>query len=152
MRGVNIEEQERVDVLANRLFLKCEDDEWIEVTTLLIFEIEGLNMGQCPGGASLSARAAFEAVENSKELLLILEGNHIVFVLPAIIQYFIALLQLRNKEGTLHLLLLILLKLKSLEVECLEEVLHRHLTPVLIGMYLFNALQLTNLKPNLILE
>lgn len=46
LRGLDVEQQQRVDMLANGLLFKGQDHQGIEVPPLLILQVEGLNPWQ----------------------------------------------------------------------------------------------------------
>lgn len=137
-------------MLADGLFFKSQYHQGVEVPPLLVLEVKRLHTGQCPRSASFSARAAFEAVQDSEKLFLILEGDHHVLALAPVLEDLAPLLQFGNEEGALHFLLLVLLELETLEVESLEEVLHCHFAPVLVRVDLLYPLQLVYLQSYLL--
>lgn len=117
----------------------------------LIRQIIALEDRQVAAVAFLRSGTALKAVQNGKEILLIIE-TYLIFDFSAVLEYLYSLLELDHEVGGLHLLLFILLELKSLQVQSLVEVFGRHFVPVFIGVDILNSFQLVDLESDLVPE
>lgn len=117
----------------------------------LIRQIIALEDRQAAAVAFLRSGAALKAVQNGKEILLIIE-TYLIFDFSTVLEYLYSLLELDHEVGGLHLLLFILLELKSLQVQSLVEVFGRHFVPVFIGVDILNSFQLVDLESDLVPE
>lgn len=117
----------------------------------LIRQIIALEDRQVAAVAFLRSGTALKAVQNGKEILLIIE-TYLIFDFSAVLEYLYSLLELDHEVGGLHLLLFILLELKSLQVQSFVEVFGRHFVPVFICVDILNSFQLVDLESDLVPE
>ena len=118
---------------------------------MLILQVKSLYLWQTSTHTLLCSWTTLKAVEHRKEIFLFFKNNPIL-VLASHLHQLMLLLQLGNEEGGLHLLLLVLFKLKSFKVKGFEKIFVGNLTPVFDGMNFLDISELIYLNLNPFLE
>lgn len=84
LERTDVEQHKGVQILADLGIFEGHDHQRVQMSVALVFDVEGLDLGQTAVVAFFGAGTALKAVEDSEEVLLLLESD-VVLDLAAIL-------------------------------------------------------------------